>query len=468
MDTFDKTNPADIARETLHRLAQQRITPTPDAYKKIYNQIIGLTSTEHHETKIPLPITSDRVEKENKIYESMSRILRFGLAHFIENDESLVNETESLGIALKCISTQNDLSEIAERLQQLCFKIEFKANDIQEEKQLLLQLFRLLIKNFQTLVGEESWVHGQIQMIQHLLAGDIDTASLKKITHSLKEVIYKQGLIKQNQSEARQIVQTKMDEFMVHVDSITETTTDYQQKIDHYLQAMQTHSQDKSELTQLLNNLLQDTSTTHQKTNESQSGMNNAQSEMRVAKDRISQLESQLAQMSQLVCTDQLTGSLNRRGLDDLLELELQRSRRHKTPLCIAMLDLDNFKRLNDNYGHQTGDQVLIHLVNVIKDTLRTMDIVARFGGEEFMIILSNTDIQDAVQVVTRVQRELTKRIFMFDDEKLLVTFSAGVALLDERENKENLIKRADEALYDAKKMGKNRVVIANGFSPLA
>ena len=145
---------------------------------------------------------------------------------------------------------------------------------------------------------------------------------------------------------------------MVHVDSITETTTDYQQKIDHYLQAMQTHSQDKSELTQLLNNLLQDTSTTHQKTNESQSGMNNAQSEMRVAKDRISQLESQLAQMSQLVCTDQLTGSLNRRGLDDLLELELQRSRRHKTPLCIAMLDLDNFKRLNDNYGHQTGDQI--------------------------------------------------------------------------------------------------------------
>ena len=156
------------------------------------------------------------------------------------------------------------------------------------------------------------------------------------------------------------------------------------------------------------------------------------------------------------------SGSLNRRGLDDVFEREMARADRRKSPLCIAMLDLDDFKRLNDTYGHTAGDEALIHLVRVIKDTLRTMDVIARFGGEEFMIVLPDTNMEDAMQTVTRVQRELTKRIFMHNNERLLITFSAGVALRIEGEDQATLIKRADEALYKAKRAGKNRVVAAN------
>jgi diguanylate cyclase len=100
--------------------------------------------------------------------------------------------------------------------------------------------------------------------------------------------------------------------------------------------------------------------------------------------------------------------------------------------------------------------------VRVIKDTLRTMDVIARFGGEEFLILLPDTSIEDATMTVTRVQRELTKRIFMHNNERLLMTFSAGVALRRPNENQAAIVERADKALYKAKKAGKNRVVAAD------
>jgi diguanylate cyclase len=186
-----------------------------------------------------------------------------------------------------------------------------------------------------------------------------------------------------------------------------------------------------------------------------------ARHQVQGAEARIHDLEKQLEQMSELVREDQLTGSLNRRGLDDVFEREAARSERRQSPLCVAMLDLDDFKRLNDTYGHSAGDGALIHVVRVIKDTLRTMDVIGRFGGEEFMVILPDTPLEDAKQTIKRLQRELTKRIFMYNHEKLLITFSAGVAMRNPGEDQASLIKRADEALYKAKRNGKNRVAAA-------
>ena len=165
--------------------------------------------------------------------------------------------------------------------------------------------------------------------------------------------------------------------------------------------------------------------------------------------------------MSELVREDQLTGSLNRRGLDDVFERETARSDRRGTPLCIALLDLDDFKRLNDTYGHQAGDSALKHLVKIVKETLRSMDVIARFGGEEFLILLPETTVEAASQTMTRLQRELTKHFFLHDNEKVLITFSAGVALRQPNEDQAALVQRADKAMYEAKKTGKNRVIVA-------
>ncbi len=170
-------------------------------------------------------------------------------------------------------------------------------------------------------------------------------------------------------------------------------------------------------------------------------------------------MQAELDSASKLVRHDQLTGVLNRRGLEEAYEKESSRARRRRTPLCVGLLDIDNFKKLNDSLGHDAGDAALIHLATVIRDTMRPQDTCARFGGEEFIILLPDTSLEDAQKALTRLQRELTKRFFLHNNEKQLITFSAGVTALSEDDTQASIMKRADEAMYTAKKSGKNRVV---------
>lgn len=186
-----------------------------------------------------------------------------------------------------------------------------------------------------------------------------------------------------------------------------------------------------------------------------------AREEMRAAERRIRELESELARMRELALADQLTGCLNRRGLHAVMERELARAERRKSPLCVALLDLDDFKKLNDTYGHCAGDAALVQLVRVTQDALRKTDVIGRFGGEEFMIVLPDTPLADAVQTMTRVQRTLSSCGFSHHDEQVAVTFSAGVALCGAGDEQDALIARADKALYKAKNAGKNRVFSA-------
>jgi diguanylate cyclase len=126
------------------------------------------------------------------------------------------------------------------------------------------------------------------------------------------------------------------------------------------------------------------------------------------------------------------------------------------------VLDVDDFKSLNDRLGHQAGDLALVHLARIVRRSIRPTDVISRYGGEEFVILLPETPIADAVNVMARVQRELTKRIFLHNHERVLITFSAGVAERAFGESQEDLIARADKALYHAKDAGKNRVSAAS------
>ena len=239
------------------------------------------------------------------------------------------------------------------------------------------------------------------------------------------------------------------------------STGDYHEKIGGFSEKI-SRADNIGQLNTVLDEVLRETRVVQNEALKSRDRMILARQEVQDAEQRIHTLETKLQHLSELVREDQLTGSLNRRGLDDVFERETARSDRRGTPLCIAMLDLDDFKRLNDTYGHLAGDGALKHLVKIVKETLRTMDVIARFGGEEFLILLPETTVEAASQTMTRLQRELTKQFFLHDNEKVLITFSAGVALRQPNEEQAALVKRADKAMYEAKKSGKNRVVVAD------
>jgi diguanylate cyclase len=190
-----------------------------------------------------------------------------------------------------------------------------------------------------------------------------------------------------------------------------------------------------------------------------------ARRELELAQARIRMLESQLQQMDELVHEDQLTGALNRRGLDDAFQREFARAKRGNAGLCVALLDLDNFKQINDNFGHVAGDAVLEHFAKTVSRTLRSMDVLARFGGEEFVILLPSTTPVEAMITLARIQAELALHPCQHEGKSLQVTFSAGATAYQVGEEKHALMKRADAAVYKAKHAGKDQAIFS-GWTP--
>ncbi len=186
-----------------------------------------------------------------------------------------------------------------------------------------------------------------------------------------------------------------------------------------------------------------------------------ARRELGLAQARIRALESQLQQMGELVRADQLTGILNRRGLHEAFEREFARASRQDAALCIAVLDLDNFKHINDSFGHDAGDAVLVHFSAIVSAALRNDDVLARFGGEEFVLLLPATNPAEALTTIARIQAALAARPCVHEGVALPVTFSAGATSYETGEEIHVLMKRADAAVYKAKRAGKNQTVFS-------
>jgi diguanylate cyclase (GGDEF)-like protein len=158
---------------------------------------------------------------------------------------------------------------------------------------------------------------------------------------------------------------------------------------------------------------------------------------------------------------DGLTNVHNKRFLIEFLDRELSRARRHDRPLAVAMLDLDHFKQVNDNYGHLAGDQVLKKVAELISTNVRREELLARYGGEEFTVVLPETEIDGARQFCEKLRCQIADHVFVFDDQAIRVTVSIGVTVYTEQADALNLLQSADEALYRAKEMGRNTVVVA-------
>lgn len=356
--------------------------------------------------------------------------------------------------------TDQAVIKLAEALKPLLLTIEIQRDLQQRIDQSLLQLLRMVVSSMSEVGVEDEWFHGQAVVISDIVTKPLNINMLYDAETSLKQLTYKQAQLKPAITEAKDTLKKMVATFVDRLVEMTESTGDYHKKIEDY-QAQIASTEDISELNVLLNNILEDTRAIGLSVQRTRDEFSLSQQKTADAEKRILQLTTELGIIGEAAHQDYLTGALNRRGMNEALEREFSRADRHSADLCIAMMDIDHFKKINDNLGHVTGDEALTYFVKIIKDVLRTTDVIARYGGEEFIIILPATPEDEAVGVITRVQRELTKNFFMHKNERVLITFSAGVAQRKPGETPESLIPRADAALFIAKQNGRNQVIAA-------
>lgn len=383
--------------------------------------------------------------------------LETAIATQLLESPQLSNDAKTLAKDIRTAVSTEQLQEFLVRLKRFAFKLELLAEDQAELRSSLLNLLRLLVGNITELVLDDRWLHGQIEVVRDIIDKPLSQRALDDAERRLKEVLFKQAQLKASLSEARDTIKQMLAGFVDHLADFAEVTSVYHDKIEACAGKISS-AKDISELEDVLDEVMRETRTVQINTQRSRDELKLTQQKVQESEARIRELEKELETTSDLVRHDQLTGVLNRHGLEDIFNKEIARSKRHDTLLSVGLLDVDNFKKLNDALGHDAGDQALIHLATVCRETLRPQDTVARYGGEEFIILLPETSLDDAVIALTRLQRELTKKFFLHANEKILITFSAGVTQMQPADNQGTVIKRADEAMYQAKQTGKNRV----------
>jgi diguanylate cyclase len=250
--------------------------------------------------------------------------------------------------------------------------------------------------------------------------------------------------------------------FVERVGEMARSAVDYQTRIVGYTERVRV-TENVNALRDVLDDLMVDIRRMQIDATRSRDDVLGVSEQATRARAKVAELEAELARVSAALREDALTGALNRRGLDEAVEREASRAQRYRSPLSFAMMDLDNFKKLNDRLGHQAGDEALRHLVSVVRTMLRPSDTIGRYGGEEFVLLLPETPLADAKIVIERLQRELTRQFFLHNNEKVLITFSAGVSRMHPGEAGALALARADEAMYRAKRKGRNRVMLADG-----
>ncbi len=397
-----------------------------------------------------------------ELRELLAYTLEAAIATQLVESPQLASDAKLLAEDIRKAGSETQLQEFLTRLKRFAFKLELLAEDQAELRRSLLGLLRLLVENVTELVLDDRWLHGQIEVVRDIITKPLSQRAIDDAERRLKEVLFKQSQLKASLNDAKQAIKSMLAGFVDQLADFADATSDYHDKIEACAEKI-TAANDIAELEDVLGEVMQETRTIQQNALRSRDELRATQQKVSEAENRIAELERELEATSDLVRHDQLTGVLNRRGLEDVFNKEVSRAQRHDTVLCVGLLDIDNFKKLNDTMGHDTGDKALVHLATVCRETLRPQDTVARYGGEEFIILLPETPLEDAVTALTRLQRELTRKFFMHDNDKVLITFSAGVTQMHPDDTHASVIKRADEAMYEAKQTGKNRVVRIEG-----
>ena len=326
-------------------------------------------------------------------------------------------------------------------------------------------LARELTAGLTELAEDDSWARGQAEaMLARLGPAEAGTTlsvrSVRATQELLAQTRRQQQRLKGERDQAREALKSLVHSLMAELSALGGSTGRFGDQLETYAETIE-QSDSLDGLASLVRGMIQQSREVQSEIASASERLQVGQAEAVQLSTRVRELESELRRLSEEVSIDALTQVANRRGLADAFGAESARHSRDGGTLAVALIDIDNFKKLNDSLGHSVGDQALKSLAARVRAALRPVDHVARFGGEEFVLLLPGTEIAEAQQALTRLQRDLTASLFMHEGRDVFVTFSAGVTAWRAGEALDPAIERADEALYEAKRSGKNRTCVA-------
>lgn len=517
--------PFEIARETLKQLTARKLTPTPANYQMVYGEVSGIPMeptfpvdrlrdiSRNLPTKTPgqqrqrglldsaigqmnwegvkaalmayggfsppavvapeptmRAIATDAEAPAASVstpapaltadfFEQIARLVEYTLPALGSEDVRFNEQAKKLLTAMR----EPNASTVTLKLMLADFghRVSFAAEEQVEVHKTLLKLLHLIIANIGELGIEDTWLTGQVNALLTACTPPMTLRRLDDVESLLVDVIIKQkeamGQTLLAQEEMRQLLAT----FVARLTTMTESTGGFRNTLEENARLIE-QAKTITDIAPVLKTVIGATRDMARDSQAVRDELNGMREKALATEAELATLHLELDRASAQARHDPLTGAMNRKGLDEALEREVSNVRRKNTPLCMALLDIDNFKNINDKLGHTVGDAALTHLAKVARAAMRPQDTLARYGGEEFVLLLPDTSQDKGIEALTRLQRELTKHFFLSGSDKVLITFSAGVAQMSSNETGMEAIRRADQAMYLAKRSGKNRVLGAS------
>jgi diguanylate cyclase len=357
------------------------------------------------------------------------------------------------------LATEGATADAVQEVETLCQSAE---RVLQHRHHLFDQLGKLTLEltaSLTDLAENDSWVKGQCEAMRLKIEDGLTARGVRAVGDMLHTTRKRHAELRGERERARDALKILINRMLSELGELGSKTGSFHESVGRYAAVIE-EADTLEGLTGVVREMVEESRTVQSLVQQTQARLHEEHAKATDLTQRVNQLESEMKRLSDEVSTDQLTQIANRRGLMMAFETERARMERTGQPLAVGLLDIDNFKRLNDELGHSAGDEALKSLAAIVSKTLRPTDRVARYGGEEFVVLLPETPTDEGEQILTRLQRSLTGGLFMHKEKQVFVTFSAGVTGYRLEEKIEDTLERADQALYEAKRTGKNRTCV--------
>lgn len=407
--------------------------------------------------------TSDAVESYVLLRNLGVELLRYAVGDGDDSNRALSERMKGMIEALGAASTLAEFTRLAPQVRELIRDVALARASHRDRHDALVSLLHLIVSNIEELVPERRWIAGEVERLRSLIADSADPNAFAEAEAAFRSVIIRQSQVRSNLEEAKVALRNMLTTFAGRLGDVTASTGNFGSRIQAYADKFE-QTEDLTKLPELMSGLLEETRTMQIDLARAHKDMVEARERAAATEATMARLEQELANASHLMHHDELTELLNRRGLNEAYAHETSRCDRQNSPVSLSVIDIDNFKALNDTHGHAAGDRAIRAFGRTVAEALRREDFAARFGGDEFCVLFTHVGAAEARVCLLRVLEQVRQLALDLPDGTRLGGFTASMGLaelLPAHTHPDDLLQAADQALYRAKACGRDRLTVS-------